>query len=112
VLSDIAGGDFSHCSIRRDQAGSSRLPSAAQREEDIRLIVGERLVGGSHRRFSGCEVCLGIEHVEDSSSAEADQGGRLAARGGGAVTRLSQLSIMVDLANLAVERCLGLLKGR
>jgi hypothetical protein len=76
------------------------------------LIVGERLVGGGDRRFSGCEVCLGIEHVQDRGSAEAEQGGRLTARRSGAIARLSQPSIMVDLANIAVERGFGLLKGQ
>jgi hypothetical protein len=40
-----------------------------------------------------------IEHAQDSSSAEAEQGSRLAARRGGAVACLPQFSIMVDLAN-------------
>jgi hypothetical protein len=39
----------------------SRLPSTAQCEENIRLIVGKRLVGGGDRRFGGCEACLDVE---------------------------------------------------
>jgi hypothetical protein len=71
---------------------SSRLPSAAQREEDIRLIVGERLVGGRNRGFGSCEACLGSEHVQDFSPAEAEQGGRLAARFSGAVLEFARIT--------------------
>src|ERR1700722_9321205 len=90
----------------------SRFPPATQREEDIRLIVGESLVGGGDRRFGGCEACLDVEYIQDCGSAETEQGGGLAACLGGAVARLPQFPVMVDLANIGVERGFGLLKGQ
>jgi hypothetical protein len=51
------------------------LPTAAQREEDVHLIVGERRVRGSNRRFGGREACLGIKHIENGGSAEPEQAG-------------------------------------
>src|ERR1700733_4140134 len=82
----------------------SRFPPATQREEDIRLIVGESLVGGRDRRFGGCEACLDVEYIQDCGSAETEQGGGLAACLGGAVARLPQVPCPHDPASMIVER--------
>src|SRR5580658_8494338 len=100
----------SACAPERSVAWFSGLPAAAEGEEDVDFGIGDRSIGSGERRLGGGERRLGIEHVENAGAAEAKQRTRLIGGFLRAVARLFQRMVVVDLADVSVERGLRLLE--